>query len=254
VADVSSYAATVFYGFPGYLLRLGEAADGRLSPKRIFTSGEMLDGRTRKAIEAAFDAPVFDIYGCTEVKEIAWQCPERDGYHINSDLLLVESVDDNGQPVPAGIAGTILVTSLYNLGMPLLRYQVGDAGPLLPGVCRCGRGLPLMGPCQGRSVDYFILPNGTQISPYAMTCAVEPVDGVQQYQIVQEARRRVVLIVVPTHDFGEHTRSQLATALESVLPDVSVEVKLVESIPAGRSGKYRIVTSRLCDPEPKKNN
>jgi acyl-coenzyme A synthetase/AMP-(fatty) acid ligase len=65
----------VLYGFPGHFARLAQQAAGAIKPRLIFTSGEMLDGATRKTIEAGLGAPVFDIYGCTELKEIAWECP-----------------------------------------------------------------------------------------------------------------------------------------------------------------------------------
>ena len=71
----------MLYGFPGHLLRLAGTAAGRLRPRLIFTSGELLDAVTRRGIEAGFGAPVFDVYGCTEIKEIAWECPTHEGYH-----------------------------------------------------------------------------------------------------------------------------------------------------------------------------
>ena len=149
VASAERYRASAFYGFPSFFLRFGATAGGRLAPLRVFTSGEMLDTQTRRAIECDFRTTVLDVYGCTEVKEIAWECPERDGYHINSDWVLVEQCADN----------RLLITPLYNYGMPLLRYEIGDTGSLLPTSCRCGRGLPLMTPNLGRSVDYFLLEN-----------------------------------------------------------------------------------------------
>ncbi len=77
-------------GYPGYLLHLGRRAAGSLRPRLVFTSGEMLDELTRSGIEEAFRARVLDVYGCTEVKEIAWECPRREGYHVNADWLLLE--------------------------------------------------------------------------------------------------------------------------------------------------------------------
>ena len=62
---------------------------------------------------------MFDVYGSTEAKEIAWECPAGVGYHINADWLLVETV-----PASDGLGATvgrILVTSLYNRAMPLFR-------------------------------------------------------------------------------------------------------------------------------------
>lgn len=241
--ELVRYAPTVLYGFPSYLLRLSEHAGQGISPALIFTSGEMLDLDTRKTIEGTFNAPVFDVYGCTELKEIAWQCRAQGGYHINSDWLIVEELGTNdGSELPPG---RLVVTSLYNFGMPLIRYQLGDTGKLLDDSCSCGRGLPLMAPCLGRSVDYFTLPSGTLVSPYAMTCAVEVVKGLRQYQIVQEAPDRVVVNVVPLEGVNLASESRIQSTLAPILEGVTVTVRVVPKIERERSGKYRVVVSRL---------
>jgi phenylacetate-CoA ligase len=241
--EVQAYAPTVLYGFPSYLMRLAQVAGGKIAPRLIFTSGEMLDGETRRTIEKHFQAPVFDVYGCTELKEIAWECPLRDGYHINSDRLVVEA--QQSEDLTAGATSTLLVTSLYNFGMPLIRYQLGDTGRLIETMCPCGRGFPLMAPALGRSVDYFALPDGTTVSPYAMTCAIENVQGLSQYQIVQQARDQVVVRVVPSRQADPLTERQINLALSPILPGVQLSVHFVDGIEREPSGKYRIVVSHV---------
>jgi len=241
--ELVRFSPTVLYGFPSYLLRLSETAHALISPRLIFTSGEMLDGDTRRTIESRFSAPILDVYGSTELKEIAWECPARHGYHINADWLVVETLKANEHE--RSMDGVLLVTSLYNFGMPLIRYEIGDTGRLLPSSCSCGRGLPLMTPCLGRSVDYFVLPSGAQVSPYEMTCAVEVVDGMRQYQIVQEAPSRVVVNVVPHQGIDGSTKQQIKSALGPILNGVELEVRFVDEIERERSGKYRIVMSQV---------
>ena len=84
----------------GHLLLLGLAASGRVRPRLVFTSGELLAEATRRQIEALFGGRVYDVYGSTEAKEIAWECPERAGYHINADWLLVETAAGDGRAGP----------------------------------------------------------------------------------------------------------------------------------------------------------
>lgn len=243
LSEIEKYNPSVMYGFPSYFSLLADKKTNRINPSRIFTSSEMLDLKTRKKIESSFKAELFDIYGCTEVKEIAWECQEHNGYHINSDWLLVEFIKDEGAAVEK--EGSIIVTSLYNYGMPLIRYEVGDKGRLLKGVCPCGRGLPLMAPSLGRSVDYFILPSDSIISPYAMTCTIENIEGMKQYQIIQEEKDLVIVNVIPDSQFNEESRQNIKSALEQVLPGVVVHVNLVEEIAREENGKYRIVISKL---------
>jgi phenylacetate-CoA ligase len=237
-------APTVLYGFPNHFRRLAELPRAGILPKRIFTSGEMMTAETRRAIEAHFDAPVYDVYGCTELKEIAWECPERRGHHINSDWLLVESLPATARGDPEGM---MVITSLYNYAMPLIRYRLGDTGRLLNGLCACGRGLPLMDPRFGRSMDYFCLADGRLVSPYALSSELERLHTVRQFQIVQSAYDRVVVNVVPDQGFGAQARDAIRAALGALLPGVVLDIREVDSIPRETSGKYRKVLSLLAN-------
>jgi phenylacetate-CoA ligase len=243
LSEIEKYNPSAMYSFPSYFSLLADRKTNRINPSRIFTSSEMLDLKTRKKIEGSFKAELFDIYGCTEVKEIAWECQEHNGYHINSDWLLIEFIKD-GKAMVEG-EGSIVVTSLYNQGMPLIRYELGDTGKLLEGRCPCGRGLPLMAPALGRSVDYFILPDNSIISPYIMTCAVENIEGMKQYQIVQEEKRVVIVNIIPNSQFNKESKQNIKSTLEQVLTGVAVYVNLVEEIAREENGKYRIVISKV---------
>jgi len=237
--EIRRFDPTVLYGFPSHFKELAEIWPSDLRPRRIFTSGEMLDGESRRRIEAALGGPVYDIYGCTEVKEIAWECPARDGYHVNADWLLVETLAEDD---------AIVVTSLYNYGMPLIRYRLGDTGKFLNERCRCGRTLPLMAPGFGRSVDTFRLPDGRRVSPYTLINSVEVVPEVRQFQIVQESGARVVVAVVPGPGFDDRAERHIRSVLDPHLPGVTIEVRPVDSIPREPSGKYRMAFSRVAQP------
>ncbi len=241
--ELRAFAPAVLYGLPGYLLHLGRAAAGSLRPRLVFTSGEMLDELTRSGIEEAFGAGVLDIYGCTEVKEIAWECPRREGYHVNADWLLLE-VQPTG-PGDGGRQGTLLVTCLYNRAMPLLRYEIGDTGEMLERACSCGRGLPLARPTLGRSVDYITLEDGTVLPPYNLTMAIRGIAGMRQFQIIQRTISRLEVLVVPRPEFGDASRRQIQERLRPVLHGLTAEVRVVEDIAPEPSGKYRIVRSEV---------
>lgn len=239
---LEKYNPSSMYGFPSAFSDIAEH-NVHVRPLRIFTSSEMLDALTRKKIEVAFDAEVFDVYGCTEVKEISWECHKHCGYHINSDWLLVEFVKNRQSAALED--SSIIVSSLYNYGMPLIRYEIGDTGILLDRKCSCGRGLPLMAPTHGRSVDYFTLPSNMRVSPYKMTCAIEHINGMKQYQIVQEKKSLVIIKIVPSAPFNNKTKQKIKLALKNILPDVEILVKTVDSTDKEQSGKYRIVFSKV---------
>ncbi len=244
VKSLLQYDPTVMYGFPSYFSML---ADTDISFRRripIFTSSEMLDGSIRKKLGNRFGAMVYDIYGSTELKEISWECPEFSGYHINADWLLVEFLPSVGKE--SADFSKIVVSSLYNFGMPLIRYEIGDTGRKLNKLCACGRGLPLMTPSHGRSADCFRLPNNTLISPYKMTCAIEHIEGMQQYQIRQKNLHSVTVKVIPNDKFSETSILQIRQKMEKILPETSVQVETVQEIPREKSGKFRIVVSEIA--------
>ena len=194
--ELRAFAPAVLYGFPGYLLHLGRLAAGRLRPRLVFTSGEMLDALTRAGIEEAFGARVLDVYGCTEVKEIAWECPRREGYHVNADWLLLE-VQPTGSG-DGGRQGTLLVTSLYNRAMPLLRYEIGDTGEMLERACSCGRGLPLARP-DARPQRRLHHARGRHdvVPPYNLTMAIRTSPACASSRSSSARSSRLEVLVVP---------------------------------------------------------
>jgi hypothetical protein len=102
-----------------------------------------------------------------------------------------------------------------------------------------------MRPTWGRSADYLALMDGTVITPYDMTCAIEHLPGMQRYQIVQHALDRVEVLVQPGEGYGPQVPRAIRAALRPVLRGLDVEVRLVEAMQLEPSGKFRIVRSAL---------
>ena len=242
--SLAAFAPDVVYGLPSSLLEAGRALQARgthLQLRMLFTSGELLNG-SRAALKAAFDAPVYDIYGTSETKEIAWQCLHG-GMHLNADVVRLEVLDDAGRSLPAGEEGNLVATSLVNHAMPLLRYLTGDRGALLSGACTCGRSSPLLGVVSGRLADMLVLQGGRRVSPYALTSALERVNGVLRYQVSQldPARVRVRAIVEGAAD-RERIASQMRSALRyDVAPFLDADVEFVDRLPSGPRAKFRVV-------------
>ncbi|MCD6483308.1 MAG: phenylacetate--CoA ligase family protein [Candidatus Aenigmarchaeota archaeon] len=105
---------------------LKENIDIGFKPKLIITHAELLTEKMRKKIENAFDTKVYDQYGSGESVKMAWECKERNGYHIDADAVFVEITDDKFEEVDYGETGKVLLTSFVNKAMPLIRYEIGD--------------------------------------------------------------------------------------------------------------------------------
>jgi len=238
------------YGPPSTLFMLSKRAkqegESVLSLKRIFTSSECLTYPVKHHIENSLHAKVYDIYGSTETKEIAWQCSTADGYHINEDEVIVEIVDESGKLLPPGIPGHIVITDLLNRAMPLIRYRNQDQGILTAKSCACGLSFSLMKPLTGRASEIICLPNGCCISPFLLTTSIEKTKGLLQYQIIQE---RIDSIRVKTvFEKGYFDRG--SSTIRSILTDLTenkiiIKVEDCDNIDMEKNGKLMVVKNEI---------
>ena len=244
-AQLVAFVPDAVYGPPSALREAGAILQGggaRFRVPLIFTSGELLHPGARAAISRAFHGRVFDVYGSSETKEIAWECPAG-GMHVNADVVRVEIVDEDGRSVPDGAEGRIVVTSLVNHAMPLLRYRMGDRGSLLPSRCACGLAFPLLGVVTGREADMLELQGGRRVSPYALTCALERVGQVLRYQITQLDPVRVRVRAIPHPDADRAAMAERIRAVlrREVAPFLEAEIEYVDRLARGPRAKFRVV-------------
>lgn len=240
----------VIDGCPSFLLLLARELEKRgnvIQPRLVFASGELLDARSRKLINSAFEVEIFDVYGCTEAGNIAWECSEHAGYHMNMDLVVTEFVKD-GEHTTEGETGEIILTPLWNYAMPLIRYKVGDIGTSSNESCPCGRGLPLMKVLEGRFEDFIVLPSGRIISPLDASCYVEDIEGIAEYRIIQEAKDNFIIQLVLKEGYSEDVFLRLRDRFTSGFgEDVTINIDVVDAIP--RDSKLRRVVSKCLPRE-----
>ena len=200
-------------------------------------------------IETAFNAPVYDQYGCGEVSWLAAQCSHRQGLHIFADARHVECVDDTGKTCDAKQLGAIAVTDLENFVFPFIRYVDGDQGALLDETCSCGINLPLMDAVKGRLTDMVYLRDGTTVSgDYLTTIFDNCPDVVRAFQVVQQANSSLVVRVVPNLQCKNPSvklDEVRRTLLERVRHQTSVTIEVVKQIPQDR-GKTNVVISEIA--------
>lgn len=210
-------------------------------PAGIVSTSMMLLDPERRVIEDVFGKLVSNRYGCEEVGLIASECEAHSGMHLNSDHVVVEFLDDNGDAVANGEEGNIVVTDLANTGMPLIRYLTGDRGVPTDRPCRCGRGLPLMERVAGRVADFLIRSDGSRVAGISLIeRTLTLIDGVKQMQIVQNDIDDIVLNLVPGPDFGPETEGRLRDEFKTAFgPAMRLTVVLMGEIARVRSGKYR---------------
>ena len=231
---------------PSILARLAEESRraGRRPTRlrQVIAIAETLRPETRAGIEAAFGAPVAEVYSTREAGYLALQCPDHPHLHIQSEAARVEVLDETGRPCAPGAIGRVVVTPLHNLAMPLIRYDIGDAAEVGP-PCRCGRGLPVLNRVMGRRQNMLRLPGGERrwplLSSSDLAALVAAVPGLRQYQVVQTALDRLLLRIAvegPLSAAGE--AAAIAWARGKFGAEFAVTVETRPEVPRSAAGKF----------------
>jgi phenylacetate-CoA ligase len=212
-------------------------------PKNVFTTGELLNPDDRELINQAFCVKLRDIYGVVEMGDVAWECPELNGYHLSIDSYCAEVFVGDRLAEP-GEAGQLVMTNLHSHAMPFIRYEVGDivtAPQEEP--CSCGCNFPRIGVLQGRADDWLYTPDKKRISPLIFVVASIP--GVQQYRMIQKDYVHIRVEILPGPGFSDETLQQSADHVIEVMgPGMEVEAVKVGEIPQ-QAGKMRRVISEI---------
>ena len=209
--------------------------------KSTITNSEMLTVATRHKIERSFNTTVYDQYGSVEFGRIAQQCEAGGGYHINTESILIEFLKD-GQFAKENETGEIVVTSLINYAMPLIRYRIDDFGKFTAGSCACGRGLPLLLEIDGRLNDVITTPGGNRILPEYFYLTIRQIRGIGEFQVVQETRDSIVVKIAKEKDFDTAKAVQIFKEMREYLDDVHVRFDIVDSL-GQAGGKHKHIIS-----------
>lgn len=134
-----------------------------LEVKGIITLGEFVPQQLRTDARRVLGCEIFDTYSANEVGTMASQCA-CGSLHVNAECILVEVLRPDGSPCDDGEEGRIVLTTLLNSAMPLIRYDIGDIG-FLGGRCDCGLTLPKLTLTVGRLRRLFKFSDGTEVAP-----------------------------------------------------------------------------------------
>ena len=249
LARLARFNPAALFGYPSsvtLLCEYGRSISRIVRPPNlrvVFVSGEVLDRHQRETIADYFQVPVANGYGSREAGFLSHECPAG-RMHIMAENVVMEVVDPDGSPALLGEPGEIVVTHLDAHAMPIIRYRTEDMGRLLPGVCPCGRGLPLMDVVAGRRTDHLVAADGTLKHALSLIYVLRDLDSVERFHIRQGPRRDIDVHIVPEKCFTEPDRRRIESGLRRQLGEgIEVRVRLVDRIDTPASGKYRYVTS-----------
>lgn len=242
--SIWGYASGI-HAFAGFIERKHPGSDFSFL-RAIVTSSETLALDQRAAINRVFgECKVFDNYGSREMY-IGAECKEHNGYHLHSEVLIVEVVDRKNRPCPPGVRGRVLLTDLSNHVFPFIRYEIGDVATFAEErQCACGLTLPRLKALEGRIADMVVLKDRI-LTPPNFTIILSDLRGVKSYQIRQDQLDRLDVLVVPDKDYSEAFGEYILSAIRTLVGgQANVALKLVDNIPIPESGKRRYIVSQV---------
>lgn len=230
------------------LIKLSEEKGVRLDKlEQVQTFAETLYPADRELCESAWGVPIADMYSCQEAGYIALQCPERDHYHIQSEVIHVEVLDDDDQPCQPGEIGRVVLTTLHNFGMPLIRYALGDYAEVGE-PCDCGRNLPVLKRIMGRERNMLRYPNGDRRWPSPHLRKLGYGSVIKQYQYVQHSLEEIELKLALTRPLEADEEDALrARIIKGMEYPFKLRFTYLDEIPKGPNGKFEDFRCEIVD-------
>ena len=238
-----------FFTYPSNLKALINYAGRVQKPlpafEQVATLGEMLDPDVRELCKQSLSCALKDVYSCQELGYIAIQCPEHEHYHVMSENVIVEILDNKGRPCLPGETGRVVLTSLHNFATPLIRYDIGDFAEV-GSQCSCGRELPVLNKIMGRSRNMITYPNGDQRWPFFGTSQIVKMYPITQMKIIQTDINNLTVQLVCQTELSNKDLTKIKTVIQNALKyGFNIEFEMLSSIPRLKSGKFEEFTSLL---------
>ena len=190
--SIKRFNPTALVSVPSFLPRLLEYAEekgidlSKTSIKKAVCIGEPIRNidfslnTLGKRIKDRWDIELYSTYASTEMGTAFTECKMGQGGHHHPELIIVEFLDENNQPVKNGEAGEVCITTLGVEAMPLLRFKTGDICHHYDEPCECGRNTIRLGPVIGRR-QQMIKFKGTSLYPPAFYEVLNDIEDVKNY-------------------------------------------------------------------------
>ena len=189
-----------------------DSLDRAAAPDILVSGGAEMSPQLRSDLEHCFSSRVVDTYGMTEFGVIAIESGPGDML-IDASAFCVEVVDDDGNPMPPGQVGELVVTSLKNAAMPLLRYRTGDLGALDTTGTRLQH-------FEGRKVRCFKLADGALFSPTFFNDIFTRFPSLKEFQLIQTQPScfQVLVDIHAGNGTGAETLENVRTYVRTSIP------------------------------------
>ncbi len=209
-----------YIGFPVVLLSLYRMYDGEFPIQRALVSADACPKGVMEALEKALGSKLYPHYGSRECGlGGAVTCPAFEGMHIRENHIIPEIIDENGNVLPDGEYGELVITTIGAEAMPLLRYRTGDFTRILP-PCPCG-GVT-------KRLDAVSRREGI-ITMEALDSVLFPIPGLVDYRASFDGK-----LYIEARTAEENLESTLQEATQQLYPGLAVMVTTAHSSPSDR--------------------
>lgn len=235
---ISRLNPTAIVAVPSFIIKLIDFAEqhginlNESSVKKAICIGENIRNTDfslnvlGRKIAGAWNIDLYSTYASTEMQTAFTECGFFCGGHMQPELIILEMLDDNDNPVSPGEPGEVTITTLGVTGMPLVRYKTGDICIHHVGQCRCGRWSTRLSPVVGRKKQ-MIKFKGTTLYPPALFDMLNDMEDVRDYVVEVYSNEvgtdEVKLHILPSN-LAEETDRKIRANLQArlrVSPQVS---------------------------------
>jgi len=264
VGTLNEFQPELIITYPSFIRRLAEEQlEGRLSIStvRFFSVAEALMPDVRDLARQAWGATIYDRYSSTETGISGSECAQGCGIHLPEDLVVYEAVDEANHVVAAGKPGSrLLITTLTNAVLPLIRYEHTDIVTLAEDPCACGRPYARIVAIEGRREEVLRLPRrgGGRVDVHAfrLLSPLIKMPGIRQYQLLFGADGLTIKVAVRDGESRDGIQAAVERSIRGALmefdaAETAVAVEIVQTIErSGTGSKIKLVERSVSAPVP----
>ena len=205
----------------------------------FFCYGQQVSDEQRQKVMDSFGARCISIYSSKEAGLIACQCATGSHFHINSELVLLEVLNAQGEACQPGETGRVVVTPLHSTAQPLIRYEQGDLATV-GDACSCGSKLPVLLSIDGRQDPIFRFPDRLGSEVLIDKSMLQKALRAAAIQMAQTSELKFEIRYVAEEDVTPRAKTKINKHLREVLhPKLNFEYRRMLEIPRNAGGKQQ---------------
>ncbi|EGD48005.1 AMP-dependent synthetase and ligase [Ruminiclostridium papyrosolvens DSM 2782] len=215
---------------------------------RVFENmGEFAEPEQREYVEKILGCKTINHYGCIESWCIAYECPHG-SMHVQDSMMYVEQLPSNAWTEEN--AGEIVITSLYNKLMPLIRYNTHDLGTVDYCTCKCGKTSQVIKLLGGRTTDMIQnsknIPGELFFKRGVYKLIRKGFDCIEGFKVMQTTPKDFIFYIAMQGDYKENVTNFFTEYIQNGLgADIRIQFQFVDSLPPLPSGKTKIFHSLI---------